>query len=510
MSETVASLLAYRAQSQPHAPFLLVDDAASSEWLSYEDVYDLARRGAELLSSMGLHAGDRVLLAVPNSWDFFVVWFGAALLGVVIVPIDPRATPDDVGFSLRHAACQAAFVDATTEPVVGPVAEAAGVQVVVGPAQRAREQDAPTVATADVTAAMPLAVMYTSGTTSRPKGVVVTHANYVWAGEAVAQNLRIRPDDRWLVVLPLHHANAQYYCVMSALVTGASVAVARRFSASGWAQQAQQHRATLASLFAAPIRMILAQPPHPHERHNTLRATLFAQNLNADQLEEFERRFGTPLLQLYGMTETIAPPLMNRLYGRRDNATIGVPIPGARVRVVTEWGKDADVGEPGELLVWGEPGRSLMLGYLDDDAATAAAVRDGWLHTGDVVRVRADGMFVFEDRQKDMIKRAGENVAAAEVERVVNTHPAVFESAAIGVPDPVRDEQIVVYAVLKDGMTAEPEAIVAYCASKLPAFKVPSAVLLRSSLPATAVGKTQKHVLRAEHSQRCSDPLRGR
>ena len=493
-------MLGFRARNEPDAPFLIFNEGERTDRYTYAETWDLASRGAAFLERLSVATGDRVLVTLPNSVEFFAVWFGAAMLGAVIVPVSPQSTDDDYRYFLAHAQCRAAVACAATEEVLSRAASEAGIPV-LRDVEIARQPSHHIDVNTDVSPRDPLAIMYTSGTTSRPKGVIVTHANYLVAGEAVAESLRMRPDDRWLVVLPLHHANAQYYCAMSALVTGASIAVTPRFSASAWSRQASRHGATLASLFAAPLRMILAQTPHPHDGLNRLRATLFAQNLTSNELQEFEERFGCPLLQVYGMTETIAPPLMNRLYGRRDNATIGVPIPGARVRVVTESDTDAAIGEPGELLVWGEPGRSLMLGYLHDAAATAAAVQDGWLRTGDVVQVRKDGMFVFEDRQKDMIKRAGENVAAAEVERVVNMHPAVFQSAAIGVPDPIRDEQIVVFAVLKDGMVAEPEAIVAYCAQKLPTFKVPSTVLLKASLPATAVGKTQKHVLRAEYAQ---------
>jgi len=278
-----------------------------------------------------------------------------------------------------------------------------------------------------------------------------------------------------------------------------------RFTASRWAEQARVMGATVASLFAAPMRMILAQQPSEHDAAHRLRAAMFAQNLSSAQLAEFEQRFNVPLIQLYGMTETVVPPTMNPLYGERRGMSIGRPVTAARLRIVDQRGNDVIAGEPGELLVHGEPGRTMMAGYLHDPAATSQAVRNGWLHTGDTVRADADGYLYFVDRRKDLIKRAGENVASSEVERVLNEHPAVFESAVIGIPDPMRDEAIHAVVVLRGGATATPAELIAFCRDRLARFKVPDSVEIASSLPRTSVGKIQKHLLRPSGT---ADPVR--
>ncbi len=196
------------------------------------------------------------------------------------------------------------------------------------------------------------------------------------------------------------------------------------------------------------------------------------------------------------MTETIAPPTCNPLYGEQRPDSIGRPMAGARLRVVDEAGHDVPVGAPGELLVGGQPGRTLMAGYLNRPDATGEALRDGWLHTGDLVRTGTDGYLYFIDRAKDMIKRAGENVAASEVERVVNEHPGVFESAAVGVPDAIRDEAIVVHVVRHPAASVTEQDLVAWCAERLARFKVPSVICFTGELPRTSVGKIRKEVLR--------------
>ena len=315
--------------------------------------------------------------------------------------------------------------------------------------------------------------------------MLVTNAAYLHAGYVVAQHVRLQPDDRQLINLPLFHGNAQYYSTMSALVTGASVALTPRFSASRWSQQAEAMEATVASLFAAPIRMVLAAEESTSDRAHRLRCTLFAQNITQAELDHFEERFGCPLAQLYGMTETVAPTTINPIYGEARNHTMGRPVLGTQVRVVD-----------GELEVAGEAGVSLMAGYLDDPEATAITLVNGWLRTGDKVEVDPDGYLVFVDRTKDLIKRAGENVSSAEVESVLNAHPTVFEAAVVGIPDEIYDESVVAVVVLVEGSTATEEEVMGYCLQRLAKFKVPARVVFVTDLPRTPVGKVQKHLIR--------------
>lgn len=503
--ETIATALARGAEQWMGEPFLLFESSKGEVVeRSWGEAAARAARMANLLTSLGVERGDRVNVHLTNCPEFYDCWFGCSLAGAVMVPTNPLLSPAELNYELDHARC----VVSVTQPGLAAEVEAARPEVlqevVVARGRGFEERLGGHSEVFDATGRGPddvVAILYTSGTTSRPKGVMVTNANYLYAGEVVAQHLRIRPDDRWLVVLPLFHANAQYYSTMSAVVSGASIALSERFSASRWSRQAARHRATLASLFAAPIRMILAQEPHPKDAHNELRAVIFSQNVTEEQLEAFEGRFGAPLLQLYGMTETIAPATLNPLYGARRNMTIGPPTLGTRVRIVDDSGQDVPPGRVGELLVGGVEGRSLMAGYVDDPDATEQALRGGWLHTGDNVCADADGYLLFVDRAKDMIKRAGENIAAGEVEAVVNAHPAVFESAAVGIPDDVRDEAIKAFVVLHPGASATPEGIIVWCRERMARFKVPSQVEFVDELPRTSVGKIRKDVLRGRRAQ---------
>jgi crotonobetaine/carnitine-CoA ligase len=504
--DTVWSVLEGHAERTPESPFLLFERSPGDVLeLSWRRMAARVERTAAALTRLGVGHGDRFNVHLENGVEFYDLWLAAARLGAVVVPTNPLSTADELAYILGHSRSRLTI----TQPNLLATAEAARAQApiceralvagepmheeAVGLGAGTGERGAAPRSPEDV-----LGVLYTSGTTSRPKGVLITHAAYLHVGDVVASHLRLRPDDRQLIVLPLFHGNAQYYSTCSALVTGASIALAPRFSASRWSEQAAAMGATVGSLFAAPIRMILAQKPSVHDRSHGLRVVMFAQNVTDEQVGDFETRFGTPLIQLYGMTETVAPPTMNPLYEGRRGSSIGRPIPTARLRIVDESGADVGPGEEGGLLVGGEPGLTLMAGYLDDPDATARALRDGWLETGDTVRADEDGYLYFVDRRKDMIKRAGENVASAEVERVVNDHPAVFESAVVGVPDEMRDEAIHVFVVLKDGSVVSADELIDWCSARLSKFKVPNAVRIVESLPRTSVGKIQKHLLRGE------------
>ena len=327
---------------------------------------------------------------------------------------------------------------------------------------------------------------------------MVTHANYLKAGQTVAGATGLSPIDRHFVVLPLFHGNAQYYSTMSALLTGASIALMDRFSASQYFDKCIEYRCTVASLFAAPMRMILAQPENEKHRENQLRLVIYAQNLTPSQMHEWQRRFSAPLSQLWGMTETMGPPLMNPLKGERRNWTVGLPAGGYDVRLVDESGDSVATGEEGEIVVKGVPGETIMAGYFKNEKATRATIRENWLHTGDNAIQDEQGYFRFIDRIKDMIKRSGENVSAGEVESVILQHPSVFECAVIGVPDAMRDEKIVAVVVLMPGHQTTEADIISHCGLSLASFRVPEKVVFKQALPKTSVGKIQKHLIKED------------
>ncbi|HEY5738776.1 MAG TPA: AMP-binding protein [Gammaproteobacteria bacterium] len=508
-------LLAERAARLGDRDFLLFEHQSGDgeadgfrQRLSYAELEASVNRACRMLAAHGLEAGEVINLHLPNCPAFVILWFAAARLGAVMMPTNVLASADELTYLLEHSQSKIAFTTRQHSPVVEQCrANYGGLREIMlcdpcsaQPAAGSFEAELPSYPdhssecpAADTSLA---AIMYTSGTTSKPKGVMVTHANYITAGRTVAGALELDEHDRQFVVLPLFHGNAQYYSVMSALLQGASVALMDRFSASRYFDKCIEYQCTVASLFAAPMRMILAQPENPAHRENALRVVIFAQNLTAAQLDDWQRRFDAPLCQLWGMTETMGPPLMNPLHGERRNWTVGKPAGDYRIALVDEQGQQLDAGREGEIAVSGEPGRTIMAGYFRNPTATDETIRDGWLYSGDNAVRDEDGFYRFVDRKKDMIKRAGENVSAGEVESVVLQHPAVFECAVVGMPDEVRDEEIVAVVVTRPGAVLGDAELIEFCAARLAKFRVPGRILFTDSLPKTSVGKIQKHLLR--------------
>ena len=514
---TLPALLEARARSTPQAPFVAFDDLQGQVVTrTYREFDREVNRTGHLLGRLGVRRGDTVTLLLANCLEFLTLWFGAAKIGAVIVPVNTASSASELEYLVAHSESRLIFTQAArldlARRVRGRCPRVEEVLVCGGGAPSALVDfgrlaahcpDTPPPAPAP-SPTDEAAILYTSGTTARPKGVLVTHANYVCAGETVARAVRLTAEDRHLCVLPLFHGNAQYYSTMSALAAGASVALMARFSASRYFDQAIAHRCTVSSLFAAPMRMLLAQPRRPEHARNHLRAVIFAQSVTPAQLAEWDERFRAPLMQLWGMTETMGPPIINPFDGERRNMSMGLPAPGYASRLVDEGGRPVARGEIGQIVVRGEPGLSLMKGYYRNADATAETLRDGWLWSGDNARQDEDGYYHFVDRAKDMIKRSGENVAASEVEAVIREHPKVFDCAVIGVPDEIRDEAILAVVVPRDGQPGDPagglteDTVIGWCRERLAGFRVPQFVRFRTELPRTSVGKIRKHVLRAE------------
>ena len=473
-------------------PFLvfLGSDGRTTSW-TYDEFDGFVARVAGRLTSLGVGRGSAVHLALRNSPSFVATWLAVARLGAWMVPSDPEASAAELAGHI-----------ARTGPVVGVCGQERSAtyldaveQVGGGTISIPVDEDdrCPSVLVADpappaaVEPSDRLAVLFTSGTTSAPKGVELTQAGYAFAGDVMAAASTLRPDDRQLVVLPLFHANAQYYSFASAISAGASVALVHRFSAGAFLRQARDLEATSASLFAAPIRMILAKGATPVDGLR-LRHCWYAQNLTAEQHEQLSALLGCRPRQLYGMTETLPAVITDRALDPRPDA-MGYPTLGCEVRVVD-----------GELHVRGVPGETLFTGYLDDPATTDACVErldDGsvWFTTGDRARVDVDGRLVFAGRRSDVLKVAGENVSTVEVEGVLAEHPAVLEAAVVGRPDEVRDEVPVAFVVLLPDAKADPDELLDWAAERLTKAKRPREVHLVDELPRTSVGKIRKFLL---------------
>lgn len=510
-AKTLKDLLNEQAKRYQDKTFLHFEDVAQKKFeLTYGEFLETVNRLSNVFMDLGVTKGKHVTLHLPNCLEFMTSWFALANIGAIMVPTNILSTRAEMEYLLNHSESiilitEEQYLDKFKDRESLPhlqeillarcecmVYEDQDLKKLI---EKAKSEVPDTPLDSEDVAAL----LYTSGTTSKPKGVQITHANYLFTGEVMSKSIRLTPDDRQFIVLPLFHGNAQYYSTMSALTVGASIAITERFSASRYFKQAKSSGATVASLFAAPIRMILAQKYDAQDKDHALRIIWFAQSVAEEQLQEFEDKYNVSLLQMYGMTETVGVPLMNPLDGIRKNSSIGKPTLGYEVKIVDELGNEVAQGQTGQIVVKGVPGRSVMKGYYKNAEATDETLKDGWLYTGDNGRIGEDGYFYFVDRIKDMIKRAGENVAANEVESVLSEHENVYEAAVISIPDEMRDEAIVAFVIKNENAKMTEEDLILHCQEHLAKFKVPDVIEFVDEFPRTAVGKVQKHLIRQSY-----------
>ncbi len=503
---TLPMLLDQQAERRAGHPAVVFEDAGGTvAQLSYDELAEASRRVAGGFAALGVGRGDTVVVHLANCAEFLLAVLGLARLGAVAVPSNTangaREMRHVVGFSeARLAVTSAVHLPAFEELAADGGAPALVVTDAPRPGDVPFEQLAgalPLSAEPRLESEAPLEVVFTSGTTALPKGVVLTHANWLWSGERSSRTLLLDGDDRLLSALPLFHVNAQSITLMNALTLGATAVFLEAFSATRFVDQVREHRATHISIVAMILRTLLAQPERPSDRDHALRRVSYAINVPDGEKDAFERRFGVELINGYGLSEAMTEVAVCPVNGPRRWPSIGRPVLDRTVRIVDADGRDVAAGEIGELLVGGVPGRTLFKEYLKDPAATAATLRDGWLHTGDNVYADDEGYLYFFDRAKDIVKRAGENVSASEVESVLLEHPAVAQAAVIGVPDPIRDEAVMAFVAFVPGTTLDETELESYCGERLAAFKIPTVWSFQDGLPVTSVGKVEKKQLRA-------------
>ncbi|WP_406402421.1 long-chain-fatty-acid--CoA ligase [Streptomyces uncialis] len=513
----LAVLLEDTAREHPDRDALVLDGTR----LTYAEVDAAAGRVAAGLAARGVGPGDRVALSCPNLPSFPVVYFGILKTGATVVPLNVLLNAREITYHLRDSGAKAYFCfEGTGQLPMGEAGRAAFeavpgcehlIMITADPRGTAAPGEPPTLA--DLTAGTPdgfdtvptretdtAVVLYTSGTTGSPKGAELTHSNMVQNALLANRLFGSTPDDVHLVALPLFHSFGQTVQLNAGFASGATVVLLPRFEPGAALAAMERERVTF---FAGVPTMYWALLTHEAADRFDLEA--IAGNLRisvsggsalpVEVLRAFEERFGIPVLEGYGLSETSPVATFNRRDRPRKPGSVGHPVWGVEVRIVRDDGSQAAPDEPGEIRV---RGHNVMKGYLDRPEATAAAIDPrGWFRTGDIGRRDTDGFVFIVDRTTDLIIRGGFNVYPRELEEILLTHPEVSLVAVAGVPHPSHGEEVKAYVIRAPGATVTEEELVRWCKGNMAAYKYPRIIEFRDSLPMTATGKILKRELSA-------------
>ncbi|MFF0085280.1 class I adenylate-forming enzyme family protein [Streptomyces canus] len=481
-----ASLPDRRAELAPHGA--AVSDGHRS--LTNTQLLNRVRMAARQLQDLGIGPGDVVALQLTNRAEFVVLLFAAWRLGATVTPVNPSMTDVEVVRQLQDSGARLLVVEDGTAVMAHEVAVLAVGELYEGAAE---PDQAPLLDPATLAL-----LIYTSGTTGVPKGVMLDHANIDAMVEMGRRALEVGPADRCLLILPLFHVNGIVVSVLLPLLVGASVVIAGRFDPRTFFDLVEQERPTFFSAVPTIYSMLAALPDDVLPDTSSLRfGVCGAAPASAELLTRFEARYGFPLVEGYGLSEGTCGSTINPVAGPRRAGTVGLPFPGQEIRIVDSDGTEMAPGTDGEVVVRGP---NVMRGYLGRPDETARVIVDGWLHTGDVGHLDAEGYLTLVGRSKDMIIRGGENIYPKEIEDVLASDPAVLEAAVIGVPDEKWGEVVVAYVQPRPGSTVDPSALKALCARSLTGYKRPTAFFVVEAIAKNAVGKIDKTSLRAGHT----------
>lgn len=485
----LASILATAASSDPDKVAIKMDDME----LTYGVIDGLSQRVAGLLAAKGIRPGDRVALISPNIPPMPAVYYGILRYGAVVVPLNPLLKAREVEYHLGDAGAKLAFAFEGVLAEVEKGAVSGGVDVVSMDASFAQLLGGYGAETgvAEADDSDTAVILYTSGTTGRPKGAELTHGNLRSNAELSRSLFSITPEDVLFGGLPFFHIFGQTCALNSAVSAGATITILPKFDPVKAMEILQRDRVTV--FLGVPTMYIglLGVPDRESYDTSTLRlAASGGAALPLEVLREFESSFDATLLEGYGLSETSPVVCFNQLDGIRKPGSIGTAVTGARLRILDEAGEEVSSGEVGELAV---AGGYVMKGYWNNPEATKDAIPDGWFRTGDMARMDEEEVFFIVDRKKDMILRGGYNVYPREVEEVLYEHPAVSEAAVLGRPDEVHGEEVVAVVVLKeDAEPVDAEEIRDFVAERVAAYKYPRKVVIADELPKGPTGKILK------------------
>jgi crotonobetaine/carnitine-CoA ligase len=501
---TLAHVLEAQAAELGAKPFLYFEDRT----ISFEELDRQVNRAANGLAALGVMPGVGVSIMMPNSPEWLFVYFATQKLGAYAVPVNVALKEEGLRHVVDHSdssilVCHADYVE-TVQDVLGLLPKLA--KVVVNATETpdgwappegwltlAQLMDASEESPgAEIDPEAISAIMYTSGTTGAPKGVVNRYkGTNVEAIRLLAAMLQ--PDEVPYTCLPLFHANALFLTTIRSLVIGLPMVLSRRFSASRFWDEIRRYGVTTFNGLGAMIPILMKQPERENDRENEVRV-VFSAACPASVWSEFEERFGLRIIEAYAAVDGGGFMVIN--LGNAPKGSFGKPT--NPVRIIDDDGNDVPAGQPGELLFEVDDAKRRKVEYYKNEEASGAKIQDGWLYTGDLVTADEDGNLYFVDRKSDSLRRRGENISSWEVEREIDAHPAVLESAVFGVPSELGEHDVMAVVILKEGQELTAPELIAHCQKRMARFMVPRYVEFREALPKTETHRVQKGVLKRE------------
>lgn len=498
----IRHLINQQAVLRPHATYVL--DADSGQKLDYGSLLSSCAGIAQVLAGLGLSPGDTVSVIMPNGLNTLRILLGGMWSGYCVNPVNLLAQPEQMRYVLEHSDCKLVIaspewgdkIQALLQTIPRPIqllVAGSGLELLPGETalSGALLQQAAESSESQVGCESHALLMYTSGTTGVPKGVVLTHAQLAHNATSIAAEHQLSEHDRVLAVLPLYHINAFMVTMLAPLVSGGSLALVARFSTGQFWEQVSTMRCTWINLVPTMVSYLLEHNVPSPALSTALRFCRSASaSLPPEHLLGFEKMFGIGVIETMGLTETAAPSFSNPLeQAKRKLGSVGKAT-GCEARVVDEHFNPLPDGSTGEVVI---RGGNVMVGYYKNPAATAAALTpDGWLRTGDLGHRDSDGFFFITGRIKELIIKGGENIAPREIDEVLLRHPDVLDAASVGVPDVHYGQEIMACIVLRPGCLPSESAIRTFCETHLGRFKTPKLLHFVSDLPRGPSGKVQR------------------
>lgn len=517
--QLLESAAQYAARPFLHIPAsALAVDSHSSQAIeapfdaTYAQILERSNELRDQYRSTGLQVGDRVAILLQNKPEFFQHWFALNALGVCVVPVNAELRVEELSYLLDHSDVRLAVGFAHKLPQLQEAAAHAGLQLPIVAATEVASVALPVAAKQSENSAVSrqteCAILYTSGSTGKPKGCLLSNEYFLssgaWYRDAEGYCKLEKGVERLATPLPLVHMNAMACSTMGMLMTGGCLIQLDRFHPRSWAQTVRETGATVVHYLGVMPAILLNMPAKEEDNFNGQVKFGFGAGVNPVHHAPFEKRFGFPLIESWGMTETGASNCITAIVEPRHVGTscIGKQPEKLEIKLVDAAGDEVAHGEPGELLVRAKgenPRHGFFSGYYKNQAATDEAWQGGWLHTGDILRQSEDGSLHFVDRQKNVIRRSGENISALEVEAVLSLNAQIDQVAVTAVPDEIRGDEVIACVVLNQEIErnrAAAEQILEQARSALAYFKLPGYVVFLDTLPLTASNKPQRAELK--------------